>query len=98
MIVAESEWGVLRGLETLVQINEVVNDAIGIYDQEITDEPSYRYRGLLVDTSHHFISISVLKSLITALSDGFKIKKWNFSLVQGADDLKIETRHTVGIK
>ena len=87
MIVAESEWGVLRGLETLVQINEVVNNTIGIYDQEITDEPSYRYRGLLVDTSRHFIPISVLKSLITALSDGFKVQKWNFSLVQSLDSL-----------
>ena len=67
MIVAESEWGVLRGLETLVQINEVANDAIGIYDQKITDEPSFRYRGLLLDTSRHFIPISVIKSLITAL-------------------------------
>ena len=68
LITAESEWGILRGLETLVQIAEVVNHKIGIYDQKITDQPTFPYRGLLLDTSRHFIPISVIKSLITALS------------------------------
>ena len=73
LITAESEWGILRGLETLVQIAEVVNDKIGIYDQEITDQPTFPYRGLLLDTSRHFIPISVIKSLITALSLVFRL-------------------------
>ena len=68
LIVAESEWGVLRGLETLVQIAEVLDNEIGIYDQEITDQPAFPYRGLLLDTSRHFIPISVIKSILTALS------------------------------
>ena len=72
MITAESEWGILRGLETLVQIAEVVNNTIGIYDQEITDQPAFPSRGLLLDTSRHFIPISVIKSLITALSMVFR--------------------------
>ena len=72
MITAESEWGILRGLETLVQSAEVVNNTIGIYDQEITDQPAFPYRGFLLDTSRHFIPISVIKSLITALSMVFR--------------------------
>ena len=63
----------MRGLETLVQIAEVVNNTIGIYDQEITDQPAFPYRGLLLDTSRHFIPISVIKSLITALSMVFRL-------------------------
>ena len=73
MITAESEWGILRGLETLVQIAEVVNNTIGLYDQEITDQPAFPYRGFLLDTSRHFIPISVIKSLITALSMVFRL-------------------------
>ena len=67
MITAESEWGILRGLETLVQIAEVVNNTIGIYDQEITDQPAFPYRGFLLDTSRHFIPISVIKLVFRRL-------------------------------
>ena len=99
LIIAESEWGVLRGLETLVQIAELVNQKIGIYDQEITDQPTFPYRGLLLDTSRHFIPISVIKSLITALSMVFRLIYSHFGKKSVlAESSRFENQFKAGIK
>jgi hexosaminidase len=60
-------WGLLRGLETFSQ---VVDDAVVLNNLPIgvVDLPEFPWRGLLVDTSRHFISMATLKRTLDALS------------------------------
>lgn len=61
---AATEWGALRGIETFVQLVQHVNDGEGILRSavcglplSIFDRPSFRWRGLLLDTSRHFLPV-----------------------------------------
>lgn len=63
--------GLIRGLETLSQIiiynqydsrNEIYNLPISI-----NDSPEYAYRGVMIDTSRHFLSIKKIKKIIDGM-------------------------------
>ena len=56
----------MRGLETFSQLVSTYNYSIPCVD--IEDFPRYKFRGFMVDTSRHYLSIPVLKHLITAAS------------------------------
>lgn len=59
--------GALRGLETFVQL---INDNLQIpgIPISIVDYPDYPWRGLLVDTSRHYISFRILRRIVDSLS------------------------------
>jgi hexosaminidase len=54
---ARTEWGVLRGLATLMQLG--AGDA-GLAPVFIDDEPRFGWRGLTLDVARHFIGIEAL--------------------------------------
>lgn len=58
---ATSDLGAIRGLETLSQL--VQADAKGYYISavQIQDAPRFRWRGLMLDVSRHFMPINVIK-------------------------------------
>uniref|UniRef100_A0A8C1W9V0 Beta-hexosaminidase n=1 Tax=Cyprinus carpio TaxID=7962 RepID=A0A8C1W9V0_CYPCA len=60
-----SVWGALRGLESLSQL--VYQDDYGTYfinKTEIVDFPRFAFRGLLLDTSRHYLPLhAILKTL-----------------------------------
>lgn len=63
-------WGCLRGLETFSQII-IYNFNLGYYQGyfvNITDIPRFPWRGMLIDTSRHFLSISTIQTVLDALS------------------------------
>lgn len=64
---ADGETGVLRGLATLRQL--VARDAHGpvVPLVRIDDSPRFRWRGLMIDTARHFMSIETLKRQIAAM-------------------------------
>eukprot|EP00759_Apiculatamorpha_spiralis_P020838 PhF_6_TR26080/c1_g1_i2/m.36822/K12373/HEXA_B; hexosaminidase len=72
-IQAVSMYGALRAMESFTQlldvfgvpktVRQISGAPIYIYDQ-----PRYSYRGLLVDTSRHFLPVSTLKHVIDGLS------------------------------
>ena len=78
-LTANTTWGALRGLETFSQL--VYQDEYGNYlarEGKITDFPRFHYRGFLIDTSRHFIHVSVILSHIDALAYAkYNILHWH---------------------
>nr|XP_018914551.1 PREDICTED: beta-hexosaminidase subunit beta-like [Bemisia tabaci]XP_018914553.1 PREDICTED: beta-hexosaminidase subunit beta-like [Bemisia tabaci]XP_018914554.1 PREDICTED: beta-hexosaminidase subunit beta-like [Bemisia tabaci] len=74
-ISANSIWGILRGLESFSQV--LVPDKTGrmlIMDGIfIEDEPRFKHRGLLLDTSRHFFSVPEILQVL----DGMAYNKYN---------------------
>jgi len=71
LLTAETIWGALRGLETfsqLVTYDETHGYQIQYAPWGITDFPRFPHRGLLIDTSRNYLSVSVILKTIDALS------------------------------
>jgi hexosaminidase len=65
---AETDIGVVRGLQTLQQL--VAADEQGYYIPTLTvqDAPRFPWRGLLLDVARHFFSVDVVKKQIDLLA------------------------------
>ena len=62
-IAATTEWGALTSLATLTQLGA---DG-GINAARIQDEPRFPWRGLMIDTVRHFISLATLRRTLDAM-------------------------------
>ena len=62
-IAAPTEWGALAGLATLTQLG--ANGRIDV--ASVRDEPRFPWRGLMVDTVRHFISMGTLRRTVDAM-------------------------------
>lgn len=64
---AETDLGILHGLETLLQL--IQSDSKGFYfpSMVIEDQPRFTWRGLMIDVSRHFISVETIKRNIDAM-------------------------------
>lgn len=58
---ANTDIGALRGLETLLQLPQVNMDGYYFPSVNISDQPQYKWRGLLLDAARHFISPEAIK-------------------------------------
>jgi hexosaminidase len=72
---APNQWGALRGLETFSQLvwwagNDVTPNAYNITSLPIfiTDAPRFPWRGTLIDTSRHYLSVPTILSVLDAMS------------------------------
>lgn len=87
---APTTVGALRGLETLLQL--VSAEAGGFYlpAVRITDQPRFRWRGLLLDTGRHFMPPEVVRRTL----DGMAAVKLNVLHWHLADDqgFRVESR------
>ncbi|KAJ8688504.1 hypothetical protein QAD02_024299 [Eretmocerus hayati] len=75
VLTSESIWGILRGLETFSQLITPSKNgsSLLVRKQSITDSPLFAHRGLLLDTSRHFLPVDdILKTL-----DGMSYNKLN---------------------
>ncbi|VEN54407.1 unnamed protein product [Callosobruchus maculatus] len=63
-------WGILRGLETFSQMVYLAQDeeSLRMNLTSITDEARFSHRGLLIDTSRHFIPVKVLCTMLDAMA------------------------------
>lgn len=73
VLTAQNDIGILRGIETLLQLLSA--DETGYFFPALTieDSPRFPWRGLLIDISRHFMSMDVLKRNL----DGMAAVKMN---------------------
>ncbi|XP_059917945.1 beta-hexosaminidase subunit alpha isoform X2 [Gadus macrocephalus] len=76
---SDTVWGALRGLETFSQL--VQQDEDGTYfinKTEIEDFPSFQYRGILLDTSRHFLPLKAILNTLDAMAySKFNVFHWH---------------------
>lgn len=81
---AANPLGILRGLQTFLQLVDVTPEGFGAPAVTIKDQPRFAWRGLMIDVSRHFIPLNVLKRNL----DGMEAVKlnvfhWHLSENQG---------------
>ncbi|KAM3962564.1 beta-N-acetylglucosaminidase 3 [Aphomia sociella] len=77
---SNSIWGALRGLESWSQLFYITDDytQVRINKTIILDYPRYKHRGLLLDTSRHYISVSnILKTLNAMAMNKLNVFHWH---------------------
>ena len=84
-ILAESEWGILHGLESFTQLIHKIDHQMAVNDTFVSDFPRFPIRGLLIDTSRHFLPLSVIKAMVSTMS---WVRNHNLHL----DNIKLSTK------
>jgi hexosaminidase len=81
-LLSATDIGALRGMETFLQL--VAKDENGYYIPciDISDNPRFAWRGLLIDVARHFYSVDVIKRNI----DGMAAVKMNVLHLHLSDD------------
>nr|XP_042707540.1 beta-hexosaminidase subunit alpha isoform X2 [Chrysemys picta bellii] len=79
LLSSESVWGALRGLETFSQL--VWRDEDGMFylnKTDIVDFPRFAHRGLLLDTSRHYLPLrAILETLDVMAYNKFNVFHWH---------------------
>jgi hexosaminidase len=81
---AKTDIGVLRGLETLLQLLSA--DEAGYYFPcvDIADKPRFTWRGLLIDVGRHFQPVDVIKRNLDAMAAvKMNVFHWHLTEDQG---------------
>ncbi|MBF9252682.1 beta-N-acetylhexosaminidase [Pontibacter sp. 172403-2] len=70
LIKANTRAGIFYGLQSLLQTLPAVrtNQALQVPCMEVTDEPRFGWRGMMLDVSRHFYSIETIKEFIDLLA------------------------------
>ncbi len=91
--------GVIRGLETFLQLVE--KDAAGVFVPavRITDRPRFPWRGLLIDVCRHWQPIEVVKRNLDAMA-AYKLNVFHFHLSEDqgfrVESKKLPRLHRMG--
>ena len=87
---AQTPYGVLRGLETILQLVERTDSTIFIPALTIEDRPRYPWRGLMIDVSRHWMP----KAVILRNLDAMAAVKLNVLHLHLSDDqgFRVESR------
>ncbi|ESO00103.1 hypothetical protein HELRODRAFT_192733 [Helobdella robusta] len=65
---AKSIWGILRGLETFSQLVYVQNSQFAVNRTYIKDQPRFSWRGVLLDSSRHFLPVQTILKFLDAMA------------------------------
>ena len=81
---ANEPLGVLRGLETFLQLVRPSVDGYAAPAVEITDQPRFPWRGLFLDVSRHFIPVEAVKRALDGTAAvKMNVFHWHLSDDQG---------------
>src|SRR6202166_1418247 len=96
---APTTLGVMRGLQTFLQLVEITPQGFAVPAVVIEDTPRFPWRGLMIDSGRHFMPLDVLKRNL----DGMEAVKmnvfhWHLSENQGfrAESRKFPKLHEQG--
>jgi len=96
---AANPLGVLRGLQTFLQLVAITPDGFGAPVVNIQDQTRFSWRGLMIDSGRHFMPVAVLERNL----DGMEAVKlnvfhWHLSENQGfrAESQKYPKLHELG--
>jgi hexosaminidase len=83
-LVAPTVVGVLRGLETVIQLVAADSDGFFLPAVHIEDAPRFPWRGLLVDAGRHFEPVAVIKRTLDGMAAvKLNVLHWHLSEDQG---------------
>ena len=83
-LTAPTTLGVLRGLQTFLQLVQITPTGFAAPAVTIKDQPRFPWRGMLIDVSRHFIPIDVLKRNIDGMAAvKMNVLHWHLSDDQG---------------
>ena len=81
---APTTLGVLRGLQTFLQLVQITPAGFAAPAVTIKDQPRFPWRGTMIDVSRHFIPIDVLKRNIDGMAAvKMNVLHWHLSDDQG---------------
>lgn len=81
---AATSIGVIRGLETLLQCVQTDPSGTRIPAVVIGDQPRFRWRGVLLDSSRHFLPVESVKRTLDGMAAfKFNVLHWHLSDDQG---------------
>jgi len=83
-LTAPTTLGILRGLQTFLQLVEITPTGFAAPAVTIKDQPRFPWRGLLIDVSRHFIPLDVLKRNLDGMAAvKMNVLHWHLSDDQG---------------
>jgi hexosaminidase len=83
-LTAPSPVGILRGLETLLQLVDLDSKSFFVPSLRIEDHPRFRWRGLLIDVSRHWEPADLIKRNLDAMAAvKMNVFHWHLSDDQG---------------
>jgi hexosaminidase len=81
---AATTLGVMRGLQTFLQMVQTTSDGFAVPAITIQDKPRFPWRGLMIDVSRHFIPLDVLKRNLDGMAAvKLNVFHWHLSDNQG---------------
>jgi hexosaminidase len=81
---AETPLGIMRGLETFLQLVHTTADGFAVPSILIEDKPRFPWRGLMIDVGRHFIPLEVLKRNLDGMAAvKLNVFHWHLSEDQG---------------
>ncbi|UCH62832.1 MAG: family 20 glycosylhydrolase [Fidelibacterota bacterium] len=81
---AETDIGILRGLETLLQLLVAGREGYHFPAFRIEDTPRFAWRGLLIDVCRHFMPVDVIKRNLDGMAAvKLNVLHWHLSENQG---------------
>ena len=70
-ITTPTQWGALKALETFSQLVHARGEGVHSLPAppiKVTDRPRFGYRGLMIDTSRRFLTVTAIKQALDAMA------------------------------